>query len=252
MKFGIVVIISGIAILMQRGIKKLQKKRKYTTLRQTFIYDCLYVAIAAVAFFLILAQLPGVESASEKIFAGSGIAAIVIGLAAQSSLGNIFCGFLLLVSKPFEIGDRVEIAGDVGTVTALTLQYTVVTTYLNEELMIPNALVSQSRIKNYSKITGSSYPIEISVAYGTDLNMAKRLISEVICNNQSTIGKILPENVLVKEAGDFGITLKAVVTTAKPEDNPSACSECLQMIIQSFTEQGINIPYPTYTILQDS
>jgi len=108
---------------------------------------------------------------------------------------------------------------------------------------------SGSRIKNYSRISGASYPIEISVAYGTNLENAKSIIQNVVFHNIRFFGDSKP-TVIVKEAGDFGITLKVVVMTKTPEDNPVACSECLQQIISEFTKEGIEIPYPTHVVYQ--
>lgn len=193
--------------------------------------------------------LPSAAGIWDKLISGSGMLAIVIGLAAQASLGNVFCGLMIMANHPYEIGDRIEIGNDTGYVTGITLQYTMLRTYLNESIVIPNTIVSGSRIKNYSRISGASYPIEISVAYGTNLEKAKSIMQNVVFHNIRFFGDSKP-TVLVKAAGDFGITLKVVIMTKTPEDNPVACSECLQQIISEFTKEGIEIPYPTHVVYQ--
>lgn len=129
-----------------------------------------------------------------------------------------------------------------------TLQYTTLLTYLNEEISIPNSEIASSKISNLSRVTGASYPIEIQVAYGTDLDKAKEIIQDVIIHHPNYCDMLGTPSVLIKEAADSGIRLKTIVTTAMPEDNPVACSDCLEKIIKRFAEENIEIPYPVCEI----
>ena len=224
----------------------MSKKGQCKSLHKIFISYIFRILCAIALILIIFSIMPSATTVWDKLIAGSGVIAIVIGLIAQTAFGNMFCGMMIMANHPYEIGDRVEIGKDTGYIEGMTLQYTVLRTYLNEIIMIPNSVVNGERIKNYSRITGASYPIEISVAYGTDLEEAKRIIQDIICAHEKHYGE--RPTVLIKEAGDYGILLKAVVTTTDPEDNPVACSECLQSIIQEFTREGIEIPYPTYTV----
>ena len=228
--------------------EKSKQKKRGTTIQKTYILDALQVLCVVCGLFVAVSFSPKAAGIWSKLLAGSGIAAIIIGLAAQSAFANVFCGMMLLFSKPYAIGDRIEIGSDIGFVTELTLQYTVIRTYLNEIVMIPNSVVSSSRVKNYSRVAGASYPIEIQVAYGTDLEKAKKIMVDVVITHPLFSSILGVPAVLVKEAGDFGITLKIVVTTTRPEDNALACSECLEKIIMKFNDEGIEIPYPTYVL----
>lgn len=227
--------------------RRLISRSENRTVKDIFRAYVLRIVLVVALTLAIFSILPSAASIWDKLISGSGMLAIVIGLAAQASLGNVFCGFMIMVTRPYEIGDRVEIGSDTGYVTDVSLQYTVLRTYLNENVVIPNSLISSSRIKNYSRITGASYPIEISVAYGSDLEKAKGIMQDIVFHHPKFYGDSAP-TVLVKEAGDYGITLKVVVITKSPDENPVACSECLQQIIQTFQKEKIEIPFPTYVI----
>lgn len=207
-------------------------------------YICSIIVIGA-AILLAFSFMPSATTIWDKLIAGSGLIAVVLGLAAQASLGNVFCGFMIMANRPYEIGDRVEIGADTGYVTNITLQYTCIQTYLNESILVPNSVVSGERIKNYSKIIGASYPIEICITYGNDVEKAKKIIQDTVFGHQKFYGVAKP-TVLVKSANEIGITLKAVVTTKSPDDNPVVCSECLQRIIRNFAEEGIEVPKSKY------
>jgi small-conductance mechanosensitive channel len=242
----------GITVLAYKLVGKLYQRVPKSSVTRTFIYDVVRVTVIILGILGVIIQIPSAANTWDRLLAGSGVIAVIIGLAAQTSFGNIFSGIMILVSKPFEIGDRIQIGEDVGYVTGLTLQYTVITTYLNEEVTIPNSVVSSTRIKNYSKVNGASYPIEITVGYDTNLEKAKQIMIDVITKHPKYSDKFGTPTVLVKEAGDYGIKLKVVVTTEKPEDNAVACSDCLEGIIVEFQKESIDIPYPIVNIQKDT
>ena len=197
-------------------------------------------AITAMSF------VPSFSRTWETVIASSGVVAVVLGLAAQSTLANVFSGLALSAvrSKPFNIGDRVQIGDyEPGFVTDINLRHVAIRTYRNELVYIPNSLASSSRITNYTQMNLFSYPIEVSVAYGTDLRKAMSIVKDVITSHPKYCGD--PDlNVLCKECQDSGILLKAIVTTAIFQDNPTTCSDCLVGIVERFREEGIEIPFP--------
>lgn len=197
-------------------------------------------AIIAVSF------VPTFSKTWETVVASSGIVAVVLGLAAQSTLSNVFAGIALSVTqaRPFDIGDRIQIGtNDPGFVVDATLRHVAIRTFQNEMIYVPNSVVSSSTIINFTKMTEYSYPITVSVAYGTDVELAMRVMSRVIAthplyrgNNQVPI--------LCRDLGDSGITLRGMMTTARFIENPGACSDCRVEILKRFAEEGIEIPFP--------
>lgn len=214
--------------------------KKQRTVRSILISYVLRIAAVGAAILAAFSFMPSATTIWDKLIAGSGLIAVVLGLAAQASLGNVFCGIMIMANRPYEIGDRVEIGKDTGYVTNISLQYTSLQTYLKESVLIPNSVVNGSRIKNYTRLIGASYPIEVCVAYGSDLDRAKAIIRDAVCGHEMYFGAGKP-TVLVKEANETGVTLKAVVTTESPDDNPVVCSECLERILCEFQKEGIAV-----------
>ena len=215
------------------------------SVRTTFTLTLLRMILILSGCLIALSMIPSMQSSWDVILKGSGVIAIVLGLAAQTSLGNLFAGFFILASHPFEIGDRIQIGTlNPGFVSKLTIHSTILHTYTGEEITVPNSVVASSVVTNFSHIEGFSYPIEVQVAYGTNLELAKHIIQCAIMEDPHWYGVKEPA-VLVKEAGDSGILLKTLVTTKFPDNNPQVCSDCLERVLQEFEKDGIEIPYPT-------
>lgn len=194
--------------------------------------------------FSCLSMIPGFEKSWHAVLAGSGIAAVVLGLAAQSTLSNVFAGIALSsVNKPFEIGDRVKI-GEIapGFVQNITLRHVELLTYMGQTVIVPNSTVQESVIVNYTKEDGNAYPVEITVGYDADLDLAIRLFEDTVNHHPKHYGTDC--HVLVKEAGDYGITLKGTVMTKEFTDTTTACSDCLKEILKQYERHHISVPYP--------
>lgn len=218
---------------------------KAKSVRVTFTLTLLRMILILLGCFIALSMIPSMQSSWDVILKGSGVIAIVLGLAAQTSLGNLFAGFSILASHPFEVGDRIQIGTlNPGFVSKLTIHSTFLHTYTGEEITVPNSVVASSVVTNFSHIEGFSYPIEVQVAYGTNLALAKLLVQHAIMEDPHWYGEKVPA-VLVKAAGDSGILLKALVTTKFPDNNPQVCSDCLERVLQAFAKNEIEIPYPT-------
>lgn len=206
----------------------------------------LIAAVWAVGAFTALHNIPAFKKTWETVIATTSVAGVVLGLAAQETLGNVFSGIAMSIgeSKPFSIGDRVKIGdADPGFVEDITLRHVEIRTYLNEHIYIPNSMAASAKIINYTNSAGFSYPIEIEVAYEADLQKAMQIMKEVIEHHPAYYDLNGGVSVLCKEAAESGILLRALVTTKQYADNPGACSDCLAEIIRRFTEEGIEIPY---------
>ena len=198
--------------------------------------------IWGVAFFTIAGN---VLTDAWKTFAGSSaLIAAIFGLAAQSTLSNVFAGIAISAAKsrPFDIGDRIKIDSiDPGYVENITLRHTVIKTYQNEIIYIPNSTVGSATIINYTQEESFSFPIMVSVAYGTDMQKAMDIMADVIVAHPAHHGG--RPTVLCKSCDDSGVTLRALVETEDFKDNPKACSDCLVEIMKRFAKEGIEIPY---------
>ena len=231
--------------------KFLSNERLRGKIHLIFLKGMINAFVWAAAILTALSGVPAFSKTWETAIASSGIAAVVLGLAAQSTLANVFSGIALSASRsrPFDIGDRIKIDSyDPGFVEDITLRHTVIKTYQNEIIYIPNSIVGSNTIVNYTQENSFSYPVEVSVAYGTDMERAMEVMADAICEHPKHYGN--RPVVLCKSCGDSGVTLRALVETKDFKDNPKTCSECLVDIMKRFAKEGIEIPYNKLVLLQ--
>ena len=232
--------------------KFLNKDTLRGKLHLMFLKGIITAVIWAVAILTAMSGIPAFSKTWETVIASSGMAAVVMGLAAQSTLANVFAGIALSASRsrPFDIGDRIRIDSfDPGFVEDITLRHTVIKTYQNEIIYVPNSIVGSATIVNYTQENSFSYPVKVSVAYGTDMKKAMNVMADAIASHPMHYG-IRPV-VLCKSCDDSGVTLQALVETKDFKDNPRTCSESLVEIMRRFDEEGIEIPYNKLVLLQD-
>ena len=231
--------------------KYLNKNTLRGKIHLIFLRGLILALIWAIAALTALSGIPAFSKTWETAVASSGIAAVVLGLAAQSTLANVFAGIAISAthSRPFDIGDRIKIDSyDPGFVEDITLRHTVIKTYQNEIIYIPNSIAGSSTIVNYTQEVSFSYPIRVSVAYGTDMDKAMKVMADAIESHPKHYGP--RPVVLCKSCDDSGVTLQALVETKDFKDNPRACSECLVEVMKRFAKEGIEIPYNKLVLLQ--
>ena len=132
-----------------------------------FLKNILIAVVWIVAITSIASQFTVFSSLAKTILAGSGILAAILGLAAQESFANIISGIMISLFKPFDIGDRIKIVGDdtAGFVEDITLRHTVIRTYMNVRIIIPNSTMGAAKIENSTYSKGACYPITVTIAY---------------------------------------------------------------------------------------
>ena len=226
--------------------KFLSNERLHGKLHLVLLRSIIRIVIWGAAVITAVSFIPKFTRTWETVIASSGVVAVVLGLAAQSTLANVFSGIAMSVtqSRPFDIGDRIQIGtNDPGFVVDITLRHVAIRTFQNEVIYVPNSVAGSSTIINYTKMTSYSYPIVVSVAYGTDVERAMKIMSEVIASHPKYAGEGDPP-ILCRELGDSGVTLRGMMTTGIFGDNPTACSDCRVEILKRFAAEGIEIPYP--------
>ncbi len=230
-----------LTLLMNKFLSKEMLRGK---LHLIFLKGIITAFVWAAAVFSALAWIPAFSKTWETAIASSGIVAVVLGLAAQSTLSNVFAGISLSASRsrPFDIGDRVAIDSvEPGYVENITLRHTVIKTYQNEIIYVPNSIVGSATIINYTQEESFSFPITVSVAYGSDMEKAMTIMADVIMDHPKHYGQ--RPTVLCKSCDDSGVTMRVLVETEDFKDNPRTCSECLIEIMKRFEAEGIEIPY---------
>lgn len=265
---GIYALVSlAIAIVIAKCINKIFNKN--SNIRNNIHYKLIRNTLVALDWFvaalIVLLQFKELTNFASTVLAGSGIVAVVLGLAAQESFSNIFSGLFISIFKPFDIGDRIRIVGDetAGYVEDITLRHTVIRTYMNVHIIIPNSIMGSSKIENTSYEDGASYPIDITIAYEDKAKRyrALEIMEEVVTSHplfydnrteEQRIKGVKAVEATCTGFGDSGINLRILVWTEDVRDNNRACSECRLQILDRFEEEGIEIPYNKLVVFSNN
>lgn len=190
--------------------------------------------------FLMFVGFIGIETTSIAALITS--AGVGIGLALQGSLSNLAGGLILLLMRPFKIGDYVESNGQGGTVEDIKLFYTYLITPDNKVVMIPNGNVANGTIINYSQKDTRRVDLTFSIAYENDFGKAKELILECIKNTGLQLENPEPFiNVVSHGASSIDIVTRV---WCKSVDYWTVYFKLLEDVKVSFDKNGISIPYP--------
>lgn len=191
------------------------------------------VAIAA------LSQL-GVETTSlAAVLAAAGLA---IGLALQGSLSNFAAGFLIILFRPFKVGDYIEAAGTAGSVTEVSIFTTTLTTPDNKVVIVPNGNITSGNIINYSAQETRRIDLVVGVSYSDDLSKVKKVLEKILAKE----GRILAEpeaQIAVSELADSSVNL-VVRPWVQTSDFWAVKFALTEAIKVAFDKEGISIPFP--------
>jgi small-conductance mechanosensitive channel len=205
------------------------------------------VLIFAVAVLLALDVL-GINVV--PFVAGAGVAGIAVGFAAKDTLSNLIAGVLLIMDRPFEVGDRIEVwsapknSATWGDVIDIGLRATKIKTTDNIVIIIPNNEIMMRDIVNYTTISEDiRVRIPIGVSYDTDVNKAKDVILEV-AKTPEWVVKDPPPVVVVKAFGESSVDLELRVWIKNARRRIHTISYVTDKVKEAFDREGIEIPYP--------
>ena len=222
------------------------------TIHQKFIKNVLSFIIWLVGILVALNWLPNFSDLATAVLAGSGLVVLTIGLAAQESLGNAFSGLFISMFKPFEVGDRVHLtnANITGFIEDITIRHTILRTFMNSRIIIPNSVMNKELIENANFVSPqASNFIDVTITYNSDLTAACEIMSKVIKEHPDFVDSRTPMQqktppevpVFVRALGLYGIELRASMWTATIANNFAACSDVRKAIVQEFEKAGIVI-----------
>lgn len=201
--------------------------------------------IIAVTVVAVLAQF-GVEISSLLVIFGS--AGLAIGLALQGTLGNVAAGAMLMIFRPFRVGDYVEVAGHAGSVKAIGLFVTELATPDNIQIIIPNGAVWGASVVNYSFHPTRRVDLVMGISYGDDIDRAMQVVRDVI-SADSRIHNDPEPLVAVGNLGQSSVDLTIRAWSAA-NDYWAVKFDLTKAIKESFDHNGISIPFPTRTVIQ--
>ncbi|MBT8245004.1 MAG: mechanosensitive ion channel [Winogradskyella sp.] len=239
-------IVGGFAIrIIMKGVKKAFKKSNYDESLEKFLTNLIKWSLKVVLIVVVLTTVGIATTSFAAILASIGLA---IGLALQGSLGNFAGGVLIMLFKPFKIGDLIEAQGQIGVVKQIEIFTTKLTGLSNREIILPNGNLSNDTIINFTTEGTRRVDLVIGVGYDSDIKKTKDVLMEVLRAHPLVIEELLP-TVDVLELADSSVNF-AVRPWCKSEDYWRVYFDITENTKIALDEAGIEIPYPHQVEIQ--
>lgn len=246
------------AYLCKRAINRWIRKKEIVNAK--FIMRIVKITLYTIAVYGCLSLLTPFESVLGKIWGSAGIIAVVLGLAAQESMGNFVNGLLITTFKPFKIGDLVKVNNGEyeGYVVDISLRDTVIRTYENTKVIIPNSTMNKAVLENVSLTnhTKGNF-LTLDIAYESDLDKAMSIMKEEIIRHPAYVdprseddlrNHVEPVIIRLTSFNDSSLTLRATVYSRDNSEGFAMLSDLRIAIKKRFDKEGIEFPYPHRTI----
>lgn len=243
---AIFVIGKWVAKKLSGFIKKLMERSEIDTTLSAFIASVIDILLMVV---VVLAAINNLGVDTTSFIAILGAAGLAVGLALQGTFGNIGAGVILILFRPFEVGNFVSVAGESGTVEAITLFNTTLLTPDNKVILIPNSAVASGNITNFSKKEERRVDFVFGIGYDDDLKLAKATLQEII-DADTRILKEPATFIGVGELGDSSVNF-TVRVWVKAADYWGVHFDTIEKVKLTFDEKGISIPYPQMDVHLD-
>jgi len=240
----VILILGRICAGIGRGVvRKMLIRANTDSAVISFVSSLTFALIITLAVLAALAKF-GVQTAS--FIAVLGAAGFAVGFALQGSLSNFAAGVLILVLRPFKVGDFVEGAGVAGSVKEIDLFTTVLATPDNVKIMVPNGKLFGDIIKNFSAFDTRRIDLIIGIGYTSDMKKAQEVMLNII-NGDERILKEPALQLAVSELADSSVNF-IVRPWVKKEDYWNVRFDLMRKIKEAFDENGIEIPFPQRTV----
>ncbi len=229
--------------------RKILDKSRLQPSMKNLISKFISIAVVIIGLFLILGIL-NLDKALNTILAGAGVAGLAVGLALQGALANTYSGIILSYIKHIKFGDWIQTNDYEGEVIDIDLRAVTIKQVDNNLVYIPNKLVVENPIKNYSTTAQSRVILECGVGYESDLRFVKKLTIKTIVNNFKAVENKEDVLFLWREFGDSSINyeLRFWINSTSALEVAKAQSETMMLIKEVYDENDINIPFPIRTL----
>ena len=228
---------------INRMVHRFFEKKDYDLTLESFLQSFINISLKGILFVLVITQL-GVKSSS--LVAVVGAAGLAIGLALQGSLANFAGGVLILIFKPFKVGDWIEAQGVSGTVKDISIFTTKINTFGNQAAIIPNGNLSNHTIVNFNIEETRRDKITVGISYNSNIKDAKDILLRICALHQGILKDPAPV-VYVGNLADSAVEL-SLRFWAKNEDFWDAHFHVMETLKIEFDAAGIEIPFPQRVI----
>ena len=228
-----------VAKALTKGVTRLMESRDVDQTLVKFTANLAYVALLT---FVILAAIGRLGIQTTSFIAVLGAAGLAVGLALQGSLSNFAAGFLMILFRPFKVGDVIEGAGVAGKVEEIQIFTTKIVTPDNKTVIIPNAKLTEDNIVNWTVKGTRRVDMVFGIGYGDDIDAAREIIKDIVAQDN----RILKEpqvQIAVSELADSSVNF--VVRPWVQSDNYwDVYFDTTEKVKKSFDAKGISIPFP--------
>ena len=250
----IILLILITAMVISRILTRLMKKRNFRNL-PIWLKVKKYMIITITIYGILTLFIPA-KTILDPLLASGGIVAVVVGLAAQETVGNLISGFMIVTFRPFHIGDLIRVNNGeyVGTVVEITIRHTIIETFENTRVIIPNSQMNTSVLENISDIgTAKADFLYVSVSYDTDLEQAIRVLQETVAAHPDYVDPRSEEEkqqgadqvvARVTDSKDSGTELRATIYSNDNGTCFTMLSDLRIAVKKRFDQEGIEMPYP--------
>lgn len=242
-------------------LKISNKELKIDKTQYLFLKNSSTVLIFLLGVALAIYMMPGLRTLAISMFAGAGILAIVLGFAAQETLANLISGLMIVISKPYRVGDWIIVGNEevMGVVEDITLRHTIIRTRENRRVIVPNSVMGREKITNaHLGEEKTCHMFEIGISYDSDINLALKIIEEEalkhpdILDNRSEEDKLANKpivRVAVTGFGDSSVNLRAWCWADKPFTAFFMGLDLNKRVKERFDKEGVEIPFPYRTLV---
>ncbi len=228
-----------LANLIKRLVKRIMTRAQVEPTLMVFATNILFYCIMTFVAIAALGQL-GIETTS--LVAAIGAAGLAIGLALQGSLTNFAAGIIVIIFRPLQVGDWIEVEGYSGHVVDIQLLSTVIETLNHRTVVMPNGKLTSNSLVNYSTSGRLRLDLVIGVDYATDIDRVKQILMEVLTGHEQVLKEPQP-TVGLLEMADSSLNF-AVRPWVAPKDYLRLEMAIQELIKKRFDAEGITIPFP--------
>ncbi|MDR1527949.1 MAG: mechanosensitive ion channel [Dysgonamonadaceae bacterium] len=209
----------------------------------SFIRSLINIALTAVLIYLIVDILGITTTSLVALFASIGVA---LGMALSGTLQNFAGGIMILIFRPYKVGDYIEAQGQGGTVKEIQIFNTIIITTDNRTIYIPNGGLSTNVIVNYNNQTSRRVEWVFGVAYGTGFEQVKQIIRDILKADSRIFPNPAPE-IVIKALNESSVDIQVRVWVART-DYWDVLYSINEQIYTTFNAKGIDIPFPQMTV----
>jgi len=238
---AIITLIVGLWVIkkISSGIKVAFEKRGIDPSLRPFLTSLISTALKV---FLVVSVLSMIGIAMTSFVAIIGAAGLAIGMALSGTLQNFAGGVIILILKPFKVGDYIEAQGYSGTVHSIQIFNTVLKTPDNKTIIIPNGGLSTGSMVNYSAEETRRVDWTFGIAYGDDVEKARKVLMDILNRDQRILDDPAPF-IKMSELADSSVNLATRVWVKTP-DYWDVYMENMEKVYNAFNREGINFPFP--------